>query len=546
MDPQWIKAADLAEVINKGRKVVKLQGRQIALFNVGSADMPDLRACNNRCPHEGYPLIEGTLSEPEPKTCLLTCNWHNWKFDLDDGAVVGGGDPLRLYPVTVADGSIYLDLTDPPAEERQARALGNFEDAFLDHDYDRLARELARLLAAGGTAEDALIRAIEISHDRYEYGMTHAYGAAADWLALAELAGTEGSEVEARKLVPFLEAAAYMAWDSLREDRFPFTDETAPEFDSAALAAAIEDQNEALAIQQVNAALQGVNSIHARPVQDLFKSLRRAALAHYQGFGHAMIYTYKAHALIERLGMPVLHPVARALTRYLINTSREDLIPEFRSYAGALENWQLEASRTPEEPEAYTHLSVPKTLGLVAQTGKDPETLYSVLLEAASLQFLRYRVQMQQRTDSSVSDNVGWLDFTHAITFANAARWAANQDPELWPSALLQMGCFLGRNSGFQDDTISRADWTVEEPDDWLHQTRAGLLNHDEPEYIVSAHYVKLTTAIAREIEGAPAGRRPALTSTMTAALNRMLQNPIRRHHPVRSLRQALDFVARE
>ncbi|MFL5239337.1 MAG: Rieske (2Fe-2S) protein, partial [Rhizomicrobium sp.] len=29
-------------------------------------------AIANRCPHEGYPLSEGTLSPG----CLLTCNWH--------------------------------------------------------------------------------------------------------------------------------------------------------------------------------------------------------------------------------------------------------------------------------------------------------------------------------------------------------------------------------------------------------------------------------------------------------------------------------------
>ena len=51
-----------------------------------------MHACNNRCPHEGYPLVEGAL---DAESCILTCHWHNWKFDLRTGANHYGGDNLR-------------------------------------------------------------------------------------------------------------------------------------------------------------------------------------------------------------------------------------------------------------------------------------------------------------------------------------------------------------------------------------------------------------------------------------------------------------------
>ncbi|MBT6274847.1 MAG: Rieske 2Fe-2S domain-containing protein [Chromatiales bacterium] len=59
MDTNWAIAADEATLSSKGRMVARVQGRQIALFVT-----PDgIAACNNRCPHEGLPLVEGTLSD---------------------------------------------------------------------------------------------------------------------------------------------------------------------------------------------------------------------------------------------------------------------------------------------------------------------------------------------------------------------------------------------------------------------------------------------------------------------------------------------------
>mgnify|MGYP002037594384 FL=1 len=49
--------------------LVKHGDKQVALFHSPKG----VYACNNRCPHEGYPLSQGTLAEG----CVPTCNWHN-------------------------------------------------------------------------------------------------------------------------------------------------------------------------------------------------------------------------------------------------------------------------------------------------------------------------------------------------------------------------------------------------------------------------------------------------------------------------------------
>ena len=84
----WVQAVALDELAAKRRVIFRHDGRQIALFHTETGVL----ACNNRCPHEGYPLREGSLDGD----CVLTCNWHNWKFDLKTGQNLYGGDRLRV------------------------------------------------------------------------------------------------------------------------------------------------------------------------------------------------------------------------------------------------------------------------------------------------------------------------------------------------------------------------------------------------------------------------------------------------------------------
>jgi nitrite reductase/ring-hydroxylating ferredoxin subunit len=74
-----------------------------------------LFACANRCPHKGYPLSEGALTDE----CILTCNWHNWNFDLSSGETLVGGDLLPSFPVRAENGRVLLDVTPPDPEERR-------------------------------------------------------------------------------------------------------------------------------------------------------------------------------------------------------------------------------------------------------------------------------------------------------------------------------------------------------------------------------------------------------------------------------------------
>lgn len=525
----WIAAMPVEKLRRDGKRVAKLGGKQIALFAFGDTVL----ACNNRCPHEGYPLREGTLDD----ACVLTCNWHGWKFDLRTGDNLLQGDRLRTYPTRIADGAVWVDVTDPPPEERRARALANLRTAFDDHEYDRMARELARLRKSNADPVDAVAEAIEWSHERLRFGTTHAYPAAAGWLALHD-----GTADEETRLVCLVEAIGHMAWDCLREPSYPFNAEALP-YDEFTFMAAIESQDEDNAVALLRGALAG--GLH---FADIERALTAAALRHYADFGHSLIYVVHSGRLIERLGRRVEEPLLLALVRSLINASREDLIPEFRGYAKVLEAWPRANGQSESTPPRIVDMldrSVDATMMVVAQQAEHASTedLHDALLAACAMNMLRYDMRYQERTENGVAENIGWLDFTHGITFANAVRLQCRKFPDLWPQGLLQMACFVGRNSGFVDEDIKVEDWRVRDRPSFERQCLGRILDHGEPDYIHSSHLVKTFIAAREEVD---AGPREETAAAVLAAVGRYFTAPLKRKHAKRIAHQALDFVALE
>ena len=520
----WVKVAERGALAERGRLLVKLDGKQIALFQGDKG----VFACNNRCPHEGYPLMEGSLAEG----CVLTCNWHNWKFDLESGETLVGGDKLRRYPVRIEGDTVWIDPSDPPAAETAQSALDNLRASFRRYEYDRMARELSRLAQTGNDPLEGVRQAIAWTHDRLEFGTTHAHAAAADWLDLRDSHARD----EAERLVPLLEIVSNLAWDTLREPAYPYAEETAT-YDADALVEAIDREDEARAIALVRGALaEGLG------YADLEPALARAAFAHYADFGHSAIYVYKTGQLAARLGPESLEPLLLAQVRQLVYAWREELIPEFRSYADALANWNADGPGG-LRGEDLTNLPAKQVMAKVGAAGGDPKALYDALLEASAWNLLHFDTRYQERTEGPISQNAGWLSLTHAVTFANAARVLCERNPALWPAALLQMACFVGRNAGYLDREQDVSPWQVSDPEAFFARVLRGLFDHGNPEHIISAHLIKIPMAVREEVQNAPDA---PWVPTLLAATNRFLQSPIKRKHALRTARQAMEFVAQE
>ena len=536
-DRNWVEAVDLAVLTEKGRALVKREGKQIALFMTAGG----VRAVANRCPHQGFPLSEGTLAEAQGDApCTLTCNWHNWKFDLETGATVGGGDAVRVFPVELRGDTVWVDITDPPPAQRIETALTSLHDGLRKLETDRIARDLARIEGAGGDLALGVRSAIGWTHDRFEWGMTHAHASMADWLAIAA-----ESDDPVDRLACHAEIVSHLADDSLREPAYPYPEGSEP-WDEDAFVAAVEREDEPAAIRLARGGLAEGGPAQER-WERIDRGLCRAALAHYQDFGHSAIYTEKTREAVERLGDQdpdggALEPLVLLLVRALVYAGREDLIPEFKAYRPTRAAWSGRG-RAKLTPADLCRTSVAKALERVSAASASPERSYEALLTAAAWQLLHANPLYATRDRQTISQNVGRLDFSHAITFANAGRRMAERHPELWPDVLLQIACFLGRNSSFVDPAYPAEHWRVDDVDGFLTTTAAGVVDHGQPEFIVSAHLVKMTCAVREEIARAP---QASWVPDLAAALNRFLHEPFKRKLTRRTAFQARETVKGE
>lgn len=524
----WVKTVPCSDL--EDRPVVfQHPPKQVALFSVAGS----VYAIDNRCPHEGYPLVEGQVDG----ACNLTCNWHNWKFRLSDGRCVLGGDNVRSYETRVEDGYVWLNLADPPPEIVQAEILDSLQEAFRKQEYDRICRELSRLHFHDLDPLVAVRRAVEWSHDRFEFGFVHAYAAAADWLTLAQEFPGEWEP----QLICLAESIEHMAHTALRHPVYPFGN-AGGAFTAQGFAEAVEAENPQAAEGMV---LQGLaDGLHW---PDMHDALATAALSHYNDFGHSLIYVYKASQLIQQLGSEVEPFLLPTLARHLCYTTREDLLPDFRDYAGALAALQSGAWGTSEacEPLPYP-ATTRQALAWVVRNAASctPETIYQALLEVLARNFLCYDATYDTQYHRPVSDNVSWLSFTHGITFANAVRTQCAALPLLWAPGLLQMACFVGRNRRYLDLDLSKTEreWTVQDPDGFFGEVTELLLDHGLREPIFAAHLVKTAQAVREELPNVS----EVCHFYLLASLNRFLHSPIKQKHARRLARQAVALVGRD
>ena len=94
----WIQVCSFDELVRDGVKVISGDGRPVAVF----LDQGRVYALDNRCPHMGFPLHRGTVTDG-----ILTCHWHHAKFDLAGGCTFDPfADDAAPFPVEVREGIV--------------------------------------------------------------------------------------------------------------------------------------------------------------------------------------------------------------------------------------------------------------------------------------------------------------------------------------------------------------------------------------------------------------------------------------------------------
>ncbi|MAF64976.1 MAG: hypothetical protein CMJ84_04860 [Planctomycetes bacterium] len=543
----WRALAPLDELASPSLAAYKVDGHQLA---AGRTAEGEPFAVDNRCPHEGYPLATGYLAD-----CSLTCAWHNWKFDVRDGACTLGGEGVRASPVRVRDGLLEVDLAEPDFERVAPDLLASLTEGILRHENPRAFRDGVRLLRGGFDPWRLLAEVALLDARHAEYGTTHVLAVAADCgRALERLEGVEAM----RAIAPVIDLCGEA---NQRLPRRPLPD-AIRDGNEAALVAAVESEDAARAEGLLRGAFE--DGVDLATIEDwMYTVLSR----HFTSFGHQLIYMVKGQELCRHVDASCATDLYASLLHNTVLGTREDTLPYWEGHTRRLaaiegdlsalfERQGAEAEFDPEAArDAVLDGSLDEAFDAVAGPlgrGVDAGRIARTLVGAAAERLYRFDVEVER--DPMVAEN--WLWAPHRFTFACAVRHAVERFHS--PDALrflFHSAAFTHTGRGMDLAPAKRLDPSLADadvagvleaisarcPERAVARVR-GYLRAERPleplanalqelclrdiavRPIVVAHVIKTTTAALEEtaaLEGHPDRERPL------AAVARMLTSPL-------------------
>ena len=573
-----VRAVSIADIPDGQGKLWRHGDKRIALFRNAAG----VYAADNRCPHQGYALKDGDI-----RGDVLTCAWHNWKFRLTDGKCVFGGENIRTYPVSVRDGWVYVDTTDPAPEEIAPELFASLLDAMGDVDTGRLARDTMRLRAIGTPLTEVVRAGVTYGATRAEYGWNHSLATLADCLTMA--AAFQGP----LSALPVIQGLSTMSRTEVRRPPRAQPDPmdvVACYGSVAAGLAAFPPLVDAEEGEQAEALLRGLLVAGASP-GEIRHAFLCAITDHFLGYGHPMIYCQKAFDLLDRIGWSQADTVLAPLVPAITWSTRYDRLPYMRRFLRA---WRA----ADDDPDVRARsardrgaAAVPGHVPVPAAPDPDIPGLRRILLDgmpedavAAVTGAVRGGVPVPHiidtvasvaaarlgrfdiASDTDDSKDAGWLDVTHTLTYTNALRWAWSVDPG--PQVLrgvMHAAWFVQWTSKFdaKAEPAPVAPYWGSKPDAVLAAIRkrdpdqavALVKGYDGPAApletaltqaaaednstasIMVAHAVKTTTAAIAESRVGTAGRNPL------AAAARFLAAPKRERFVYQATLDAIDFI---
>ncbi len=98
----FVKVVSKTELGEGQGRVLDVQGKAIALFNVGG----NFCAIDNTCKHRSGPLGEGELEGN-----IVTCPWHGWQYDVTTGACqTNPAVSQTKYNVKVEGEDVFIEV----------------------------------------------------------------------------------------------------------------------------------------------------------------------------------------------------------------------------------------------------------------------------------------------------------------------------------------------------------------------------------------------------------------------------------------------------
>lgn len=416
-----------------------VEGIHLALFR----DQGEFHAVDNRCPHMGYPLSQGSVRDG-----VLICHWHHWEFDLKTGGCfLAGGDDVKAFPVELRpDGDLYVGLARDEREasrrrlvERGRRAL---EQGLKDRSTFLIAKAVTALRQAGGTPQ-------EIIQQGLYYGAYKSSEGFSSGLAILTIAANLWQDVDPADhnlfLVHGLTQISRRSSGSSRRRIFPFP-RAQRDPDLATLKRwfrrAVEQRDHGAA-ERILVTLRDRGQGPAVLADFVFS----AATDHYfTGDGHALDFANKLFEGLDYVDWEGAHEILRPIVVDLINRTRHeetsrwaDSVPVLEAVFARLDSiWEDNQQRRAElDISAYAQFLlgddfVPLVADLEARlrAGVAPTDLCRALTYAGAIRTARFHLK-----------NEGdWHDVANIYSYAHGLYRAF----QLAPSRDLLRGLFHG------------------------------------------------------------------------------------------------------
>jgi nitrite reductase/ring-hydroxylating ferredoxin subunit len=415
-----VRAGALADLQHHGRLLTKVGTLPVVVFwHDGAA-----YAIEDRCPHLGFPLHQGTV-----ESGLVTCHWHHARFDLVSGCTLDlWADDARGFDAEVRGDEVFVRPRpeSDPVEHLQERLREGLEDGITLVQ----AKSVLGLLDAG-------VSAAEIVRTGIDFGTAYranGWGAGLTVLvAMANLLPHLDADDRALALVHGL---AFVARDTNNHaPRFAVAPLPAPGLPVERLAnwyRRFVDTRSSDSAERTLATALG-DPAHLPDVE----AMMFAAITDHVFIdgGHTIDFTNKAFEALDHLGKDA---ALQVLPTLVLQTTQAQRSEEFSEWRHPVDLVQLAADteRRFDEPAAETPtldvgafawellaedpVDVANALVRAHHLGGRAEEVARAIAYAAALRIVRFHVQ---------NDHGDWDTVHHAFTAANALHQAARRNP---------------------------------------------------------------------------------------------------------------------
>jgi len=437
--PATVRVCPLEELKRDLFKVISAEGRVIlVLFHEG-----EVFSLDNRCPHMGFPLSQGTVREG-----ILTCHWHHARFDLAGGCTLDPfADDVPAFATDVRDGVVFVD-PHPISGDKRGHALCKLNEG-LEHGLNLvLAKSVISLNELDASSEGLRQAAF--------FGLKNrAAGWSTGLSILTAMANVlPALTAEDRRLALFhgvVHVARSTANQSPDFDLEPLaTRETRPERYVDWFRRFVDSRSEDAAERTLRTAIRiGLSQ------QVIATMLFAACTDHlYMDVGHTLDFTNKAFELLDHIGWEHAEAVLPSLVPHLVSAQRMeessswrhpvDLPDLLHKVHGELDGLLSEGGG--RRRGWHGHAQLAQTI-LDGEPAKIIEALTESLRSGVALTDLSAAVAYAaalRPVHFHVSNEFGdWDTVHHTFTYTNAVDQALRRAP----SSLLARGIFDGAMS---------------------------------------------------------------------------------------------------